>query len=85
MRDLLRQRAELRSTFISTCADQFAALRIRDPKDRERFLDLIKDAMASAVHKGEPLPSGSNSCNPTEHQMWGTPQEQHRKREEPTL
>jgi hypothetical protein len=38
-------------------AEDFAAKRIADPQDRERFLELVKGAMASSIHKGEPLPS----------------------------
>lgn len=77
-REVLRKRPELRSAFLSVrAAEQFAAQRIRDPKDRERFLGLVKDAMAASVRRGEPLPSTSLR-NPPEHQ------ESDRKREEPT-
>lgn len=60
LRAAVRERPELRSTFLSVrAAEAFAAKRIADPKDRERFLDLVKGAMASSIQKGEPLPSVS--------------------------
>ena len=60
LRAAVRERPELRSTFLSVrAAEEFAAKRIADPKDRERFLELVKGAMASSIHKGEPLPSVS--------------------------
>jgi hypothetical protein len=30
--------------------------RIADPRDRERFLALVREAMAKSIHKGDPLP-----------------------------
>ena len=33
------------------------AKRIADPQDRERFLALVKGAMAGSIRKGEPLPA----------------------------
>lgn len=58
MREILRERPELRSTFLSVrAAEEFAARRIADPKDRERFLELVKDAMAGSIRKGAPLPA----------------------------
>ena len=84
VREVLRERPELRSTFLSVrAAEQFAAQRIRDPKDRERFLELVKDAMASSVRKGEPLPSVSLR-SPPERQKPPSSQQPARKREEPT-
>jgi hypothetical protein len=51
---------ELKSTFLSVrAAEEFAAERIRNPNDRERFLDLVRGAMASSIRRGEPLPSTS--------------------------
>jgi len=83
-REVLRERPELRSAFLSVrAAEQFAAQRIRDPMDRERFLELVKDAMASSVRKGEPLPSVSLR-SPSEQQKPGTAQESNHKREDPT-
>jgi len=34
-----------------------AEKRIADPSDRERFVALVREAMASSIIKGEPLPS----------------------------
>lgn len=80
--EILREKPELRSTFLSVrAAEQFAARRILDPKDRERFLDLVKDAIASSVRKGEPLPSVSLRSTPERHKPLQKPD---RKREDPT-
>jgi hypothetical protein len=58
IRESVRAAPELKSTFLSVrAAEDFAAKRIADPKDRERFLALVKGAMAGSIHKGEPLPS----------------------------
>jgi hypothetical protein len=60
LREAVRERPELRSTFLSVrAAEAFAAQRISDPKDRERFLELVRGAIASSIHRGEPLPSVS--------------------------
>jgi hypothetical protein len=49
---------ELKSAFLSVrAAEEFAAQRISDPKDRVRFLELVRGAMAGSIQKGEPLPS----------------------------
>jgi hypothetical protein len=58
VREAVRAAPELKSTFLSVrAAEDFAAKRIADPLDRERFLELVKGAMAGSIHKGEPLPS----------------------------
>ena len=58
VRESVRAAPELKSTFLSVrAAEDFAAKRIADPQDRERFLELVKGAMAGSIHKGEPLPS----------------------------
>jgi hypothetical protein len=60
LREAVRARPELRSTFLSVrAAEAFAAQRISDPKDRERLLELVRGAIASSIHRGEPLPSVS--------------------------
>ena len=52
------RRPELVSTFLSLRGAQaIAERRIADPKDRERFLALVREAMASSIKKGEPLPA----------------------------
>jgi hypothetical protein len=60
VRESVRAHPELKSTFLSVrAAEEFAARRIANPEDRERFLDLVKGAMSASIHKGEPLPSTS--------------------------
>jgi hypothetical protein len=56
-REAVRQRPELRSTFLSLrAAEQLAAQRIANPEDRERFLKMVREAIAASVQRGEPLP-----------------------------
>ena len=58
VRETVRAHPELKSSFLSVRAAQdFAARRIADPKDRERFLSLMREAMAASIHRGEPLPA----------------------------
>lgn len=58
VRETVREHPELKSTFLSVrAAEDFAARRIADPKDRERFLALMREAMAASIQKGEPLPT----------------------------
>jgi hypothetical protein len=58
VRESVRAHPELKSTFLSLrAAEAFATQRIADPKDRARFLDLVRTAMAGSIQKGEPLPS----------------------------
>jgi hypothetical protein len=58
VRASVRAHPELKSAFLSVrAAEEFAAQRILDPADRERFLDLVRGAMAGSIQKGEPLPS----------------------------
>jgi hypothetical protein len=58
VRETVREHPELKSTFLSVrAAEDFAARRIADPKDRERFLALMREAMAASIQKGEPLPA----------------------------
>jgi hypothetical protein len=57
-REVVRNRPELKSTFLSLRgAEELAARRIADPKDRERFLALVREAIANSISKGEPLPA----------------------------
>src|SRR5271168_103346 len=57
-RETVRAHPELKSSFLSVRAAQdFAARRIVDPKDRERFISLMREAMAASIHRGEPLPA----------------------------
>ena len=58
VRESVRAHPELKSTFLSLrAAEAFADQRITDPKDRERFLELVRGAMAGSIQKGAPLPS----------------------------
>lgn len=83
LRESVRAHPELKSTFLSfRAAQEFAAKTIPDAQDRERFLELIRGAMASSIHKGEPLPTTSlrnRAPEPPAAQTAPTP-----KREDPT-
>jgi hypothetical protein len=58
VRETVRAHPELKSSFLSVrAAQEFATRRIADPKDRERFLSLMREAMAASIHRGEPLPA----------------------------
>jgi hypothetical protein len=58
IREAVKAHPELKSTFLSIrAAEEFAAARIKDPQDRERFLSLVKGAMSGSIRKGEPLPA----------------------------
>ena len=84
LREVVRQRPELRSTFLSVrAAEAFAAQRIADPKDRERFLELVRGAIAGSIHRGEPLPSLSLRASP-EPKPRPTAKPPDPKREDPT-
>jgi putative DNA primase/helicase len=57
VREAVRAHPELKSTFLTVrAAEEFAARRIADPQDRERFLELVRGAMAGSIRKGDPLP-----------------------------
>lgn len=56
-REAVRQRPELKSAFLSLrAAEQLAAKRIANPEDRERFLNMVREAITASVQRGEPLP-----------------------------
>jgi putative DNA primase/helicase len=58
VREAVRAHPELKSTFLTErAAEEFAVQRIADPRDRERFLELVRGAMAGSLKKGEPLPA----------------------------
>jgi hypothetical protein len=83
VREAVRAHPELKSTFLSVrAAEEFAAKRISNPEDRERFLELVRGAMASSIHKGEPLPSTSLRSRPQVPSALPTPGAP--KREDPT-
>ena len=57
-RRAVKSHPELASTYLSLRgAQEIAEHRIADPKDRERFLTLVREAMAKSIKNGEPLPA----------------------------
>lgn len=49
---------ELMSTYLTLRgAQELAERRISDPKDREKFVALVREAMAGSIQHGEPLPT----------------------------
>lgn len=57
-RSMVREHPELASTFLTLrSAELYAQRIIEDPKDRERFVELVKGAIAGSIHRGEPLPT----------------------------
>jgi hypothetical protein len=56
-REAVRAHPELKSTFLSLrSAEELAAQRIANPQDREKFLSLVREAIAGSIKRGEPLP-----------------------------
>lgn len=54
----LAERPELKSTFLSLrAAVALAEQRLPDPADRERFLNLVQEAIQRSQHKKEPVPA----------------------------
>ena len=51
----VRQHPELVGTYLQLHAAQLAARRIRDPEDREKFVALVRAALADSVARGDPL------------------------------
>jgi putative DNA primase/helicase len=51
-----RRHPELVGTYLQMHAAQIAARQLRDPQDREKFVSLVRSALADAVARGEPLP-----------------------------
>jgi hypothetical protein len=57
-RRTVKDHPELVSTYLSLRgAEAIAERRIADPQDRERFLALVREAMAKSIINGEPLPA----------------------------
>ena len=84
VRASVRAHPELKSTFLSIrAAEAFADQRIADPKDRERFLELVRGAMAGSIKKGAPLPSVRLKESRARSETGSIPDLQ-KKREEPT-
>lgn len=84
-RDAVRERPELRSTFLSLrAAEQLAAKRITNPQDRERFLEMVREAISASLQRGEPLPDiNLRQKSPAEPAPSVTPAPK-RSRDEPT-
>jgi len=51
-----RRHPVLVGTYLQMHAAQLAARQFRDPQDREKFVSLVRTALADAVARGEPLP-----------------------------
>jgi YD repeat-containing protein len=63
----VRANPELKSTFLSIrAAEELAARKIADPEDRERFLELVRGALAGSIRRGEPLPATRLRAKPAE-------------------
>jgi hypothetical protein len=57
VRATIRAHPELKSTFLSIrSAAEFAARRIANAEDRERFLSMVHRDLAGSVSRGEPTP-----------------------------
>ena len=83
VRESVRAHPELKSTFLSVrAAEEFAAKRIANPEDRERFLELVRGAMSASIRKGEPLPSTSLRSPAAERST--PPKKRDPNREDPT-
>jgi hypothetical protein len=51
-----RRHPELVGTYLQMHAAQIAARQFRDPQDQEKFVSLVRTALADSVARGEPLP-----------------------------
>jgi hypothetical protein len=51
-----RRHPELVGTYLQMHAAQLAARQFRDPQDQQKFVSLVRTALADAVARGEPLP-----------------------------
>jgi hypothetical protein len=57
---MVKAHPELASTYLTLRgAQKIAEQRIADPKDRERFVALVREAIAGSMKQGEPLPQVS--------------------------
>ena len=57
-REEVRNHPELLSTFLTLRgAEEVARRNYSDPRDRERFLALVRESMAASIKQGEPLPN----------------------------
>ena len=84
-RDAVREHPELRSTFLSLrAAEQLAEKRIRDPEDRKRFIEMVREAITASVRQGEPLPDINLRRKPAADHAAPTAHPSKRGRDEPT-
>jgi len=52
----VKENPELVGTYLQIRAAELAAKKIKDPKDRQRFVASVRTALAESVGRGEPLP-----------------------------
>lgn len=68
-RRAVKSNPELLSTFLTLRgAQELAERRIADPQDRERFVALVREAMAGSIKQGEPLPNVRLRAQPAQSQ-----------------
>jgi len=53
----VKKHPELVGTYLQVHAAELAAKRLRDPEDRERFIEKVRSALADSVARGDPLPA----------------------------
>lgn len=51
----VRSHPELAGTYLNLKAGELAARRLRDPEDRQRFVSLLRNALAEQIERGEAL------------------------------
>lgn len=51
-----RKHPELLGTYLQMHAAEIAAKQLRDPEDQKRFVEKVREALASSVARGDPLP-----------------------------
>jgi putative DNA primase/helicase len=54
-RRVVKHHPELIGTYLQLHATELAARAIRNPEDRERFVSLVRHALADSIERGEPL------------------------------
>jgi hypothetical protein len=58
VRKTVKEHPEGASTFLSLRgAKELAERRIADPKERERFISLVREVIAGSIQRGHPLPA----------------------------
>ena len=51
-----RKHPELLGTYLQMHAAEIAAKQLRDPQDQKRFVEKVREALATSVARGDPLP-----------------------------